>query len=61
MSQNRRDQIRGLSKLCPGITVDAGPSWKGPTAYPLRTQGRLGPGIGGGSDDGHSSVPDVWH
>ena len=21
----------------------------------------LGPGIGGGSDDGYSSVPDVWH
>jgi hypothetical protein len=20
-----------------------------------------GPGIGGGSDDGHSGVPDVWH
>jgi hypothetical protein len=38
-----------------------GRSWKGPTAYPLRTQEWLGPGIGGGSDDGHSSVPDVWH
>ena len=51
-----------LSKLCPGITVDAnGPSWKGPTAYPSRTQERPGPGIGGGSDDCHSSVPDVWH
>ena len=50
-----------VSKLCPGITVDAGPSWKGPTAYPLRTQERLGPGISGGSDDGHISVPDVWH
>jgi hypothetical protein len=59
-SRKRRDTR--LSKLCPGITVDAnGPSWKGPTAYPLRTQERLGPGIGGGSDDGHSSVPDVWH
>jgi hypothetical protein len=38
-----------------------GPSWKGSTAYPLRTQEWLGPGIGGRSDDGHSSVPDVWH
>ena len=38
-----------------------GPLWKCPTAYPLRTLERLGPGIGGGSDDGHSSVPEVWH
>jgi hypothetical protein len=37
------------------------PSWKGSTAYYLRTLERLGPGIGGGSDDGHSGVPDVWH
>jgi hypothetical protein len=36
-------------------------SQKGSTAYPLRTQKWLGPGIGGGSDDGHISVPDVWH
>jgi len=28
------------------------------TAYPLT---RGGPGVGGGSDDGRCSVPDVWH
>jgi hypothetical protein len=37
------------------------PLVEGSTAYPLRTQEWLGPGTGGGSDDGHSSVPDVWH
>jgi hypothetical protein len=34
-----------LSKLCVGITANAdGPSWKCPTAYPLRTLETLGPG-----------------
>ena len=39
-SRNRRDTR--LSKFV-GITVDAnGPSWKGPTAYPLEDPGNAG-------------------
>ena len=31
------------------------------TAYSQSNLEPLGSGIGGGSDDGHSGVPDVWH
>jgi hypothetical protein len=50
-----------LKTLCRNHPECRGLLAKCPTAYPLRTLERLGPGIGGGSDDGHSSVPDVWH
>jgi hypothetical protein len=35
------------------------PSWHVLSAYPLSSLEELG--IGGGSDDGRSGVPDVWH
>jgi len=43
-------------------TVNAeGSSRNGPNRLFLVHPANVGAGIGGGSGDGHSSVPDVWH
>jgi hypothetical protein len=37
------------------------PLVEGVNRLSFKNPGMAGAGIGGGSDDGHSSVPDVWH
>jgi hypothetical protein len=37
------------------------PLVEGANRLSFKDPGKAGPGIGGGSDDGHSSVPNVWH
>jgi hypothetical protein len=51
---------RDLARLLYLLTVPETDKIRGSYHLSLEDPAKAGPGIGGGSHDGHSNVPDVW-